>query len=152
MFLFPSRMLETLSGYVLSSNKSCRPIHRTLSDSVAPLNGFEFGGFVIICNNEKSCYSLSLYFIGLYMLLIAVFLHGSDNHLQLDAQVSLQGKKKSSKRITGFQVTFCRSDSYMVDISYLYLPTSCMLFVYYHFYLLTTFGSISSFAQAILTN
>lgn len=47
--------------------------------------------------------------------LIQICLHGllltysvlfvSDNHLQLDAQICLQGKKKSpGKRITGFQV------------------------------------------------
>lgn len=32
-------------------------------------------------------------------------LYGSDNHLHVDAQINLQGKKKlPGKRITGFQV------------------------------------------------
>lgn len=36
------------------------------------------------------------------MIIIPMF---SDNHLQLDAQISIQGKKKSpGRRITGFQV------------------------------------------------
>ncbi|XP_065007935.1 uncharacterized protein LOC135638647 [Musa acuminata AAA Group] len=43
------------------------------------------------------------------------FYDASENHLQLDAQVSLQGKKKSSKRITGFQ--FCPSNPHKLMVS-----------------------------------
>lgn len=43
-------------------------------------------------------------------LLIAFFDNGSDNHIQLEDQVPLQGKKKSPfKRITGFQVAFYKT-------------------------------------------
>lgn len=36
------------------------------------------------------------------MIMVSIF---SDNHLELDAPISIQGKKKSpGKRITGFQV------------------------------------------------
>nr|XP_018678839.1 PREDICTED: WD repeat-containing protein 44-like [Musa acuminata subsp. malaccensis]XP_018678840.1 PREDICTED: WD repeat-containing protein 44-like [Musa acuminata subsp. malaccensis] len=44
------------------------------------------------------------------------FYDASDNHLQLDAQVFLQGKKKSAlKRITGIQ--FCPSDPHKLMVS-----------------------------------
>ena len=50
----------------------------------------------MLCMEEPYCFHIFLAFI-------------SDHQLQLDAQISLQAKKKSSdKRITGFQVANCK--------------------------------------------
>lgn len=62
---------------------------------------------------------------------------GSDNILWLDAQFSLHGKKKSLKRITGFQVIFYQKKPYMVDmfvyVNFIY-AICLLLFVTYKFW------------------